>query len=148
MGEEFQRHARALERMAQRRHHQAGMPEKIWIRDAQAHTRDFQNYQAIEWIDPEYRIQWVEPISGNEEAIGFNVACNELRQQRLDQAAEQGTIDYSGILELRQSGPGIVIYAPVGKGASFNGFIAGVFRLKPFAAGLVGDNALNRSGGC
>lgn len=140
---DFRIHAESLERMAMRRLRQPGLTKEAWEQDAQQYLRHFPSYQAIEWVGPDYRVAWIEPLAGNERAAGYNVAYADQRRLHLDQAARSGTIDYSGVVELQQGGPGVVVYAPIGKGEDFNGFIAGVFRLQPFIASLADFGTLD-----
>ncbi|MFP3976898.1 putative bifunctional diguanylate cyclase/phosphodiesterase [Marinobacter sp. KMM 10035] len=134
---EFKAHASAIQRMAMRLAADPNTPESEWRRDARNYLDDFRIYTVIEWIDRDYFIRWLEPFSLNEAVLGFNVAFNEHRQQALEAARTSGHYDISDVLELRQGGKGIVIYAPVGTGPDNNGFIAGVFRMEILARELL-----------
>ncbi|ROU00889.1 EAL domain-containing protein [Marinobacter sp. R17] len=138
LASDFTAHVHALRRMAERRAASPNMPREIWQEDAEHYLRDFRHYQAIEWIAPDYRIRWVAPLAGNENVVGFNVAFNAERLASLKQAARTGVADFSGIIELRQGGTGIVIYAPiVDDEGGRHGFIAGVFRMEGLAEALI-----------
>lgn len=132
----FASHVEALHRMAARLEVQPDMPQTVWREDARHYLADFETYQAVEWIDRNYIIRWVEPMEGNEEVIGFNVAFSDARRQALASAALTGTLDMSGVVELKQGGTGLVIYAPVNEANSNIGFIAGVFQLQNLVADL------------
>src|SRR5690554_825689 len=134
---EFTGHAGALRRMANRFAADPETPESEWREDARNYLEDFPIYTVIEWVDRDYFIRWLEPFSLNETALGFNVAFNEQRKQTLEVAQASGNYDISDVLELRQGGEGIVIYAPVGTGPDNNGFIAGVFRMEILARELL-----------
>ncbi|WP_228160729.1 putative bifunctional diguanylate cyclase/phosphodiesterase [Marinobacter bohaiensis] len=135
---DFRSHVQALDRMARRRATTPDMPETIWRADAERYLRDFGHYQAIEWIGPDRRIRWVAPMAGNRQVVGFNVAFNEERRQSLLDATRQRRIDYSGIIELRQGGTGLVIYAPIVTADGTDlGFIAGVFRMDGLLEALI-----------
>ncbi|MBC7185213.1 MAG: diguanylate cyclase, partial [Marinobacter sp.] len=134
---EFLVHAEAIRRMAQRLYADPSTTEQQWREDARNYLDDFGVYQAIEWIDPGYVIRWLEPVTDNEDVIGYNVAFNPERRQALELAQQSGNWDLSGIIDLRQGGKGMVIYAPVGAGAANNGFIAGVFRMEVLARQLL-----------
>ena len=128
--QEFRAHRLALKRMAERRKVQPDMSEATWRADASNYLEHFGTYQAIEWIDPDFNIRWVEPIAGNEDVLGFNVAFSEARRQALTEAARTGELDTSGVIELKQGGTGVVLYEPIGAGANNRGFIAGVFHME------------------
>jgi diguanylate cyclase (GGDEF)-like protein len=133
----FMVHLQAVQRMARRLDTDSSITRDIWSADASNHLEDFGVYQAIEWIDSDYRIQWLEPFEGNKNVIGYNVAFSPERLAALQKAQTTGNLDLSGVIDLRQGGKGLVIYAPVGQGASNNGFIAGVFKMEVLADDLL-----------
>eukprot|EP00003_Mantamonas_plastica_P029041 TRINITY_DN6819_c0_g1_i1.p1 TRINITY_DN6819_c0_g1~~TRINITY_DN6819_c0_g1_i1.p1 ORF type:complete len:697 (+),score=83.67 TRINITY_DN6819_c0_g1_i1:6772-8862(+) len=140
---EFTIHATAIARMAHRLDVTPDTAEATWRRDARHYLEDFGVYQAIEWVDRDFVIRWLEPLShDNENVIGFNVAFSEQRRQALEQARASGTYDISGVIDLKQGGKGLVIYAPVGTGVNNNGFIAGVFRMETLARLLLTERVL------
>ncbi|MEX2474120.1 putative bifunctional diguanylate cyclase/phosphodiesterase [Marinobacter sp.] len=140
---EFLVHLEAIRRMAQRLEAEPDTTEATWSQDARNYLDDFGVYQAIEWIDRDFVIRWLEPVSGNDDAIGYNVAVSPERRQALEQARANGTIDISGVIDLRQGGQGLVIYVPVYSGASNNGFIAGVFQMETLARHLLASRVLD-----
>lgn len=139
---EFLVHAQAIGRMAYRLYAQPDTPESRWRVDARNYLEDFGVYQAIEWIDSNYIIRWLEPLVGNEDVVGYNVAFNDQRREALDKAAATGDYDLSGIIDLRQGGKGMVIYYPVGAGDTNNGYMAGVFRMEVLAEQLLTSRVL------
>ena len=66
----FMVHLQAVQRMARRLDTDSSITRDIWSADASNHLEDFGVYQAIEWIDSDYRIQWLEPFEGNKNVIG------------------------------------------------------------------------------
>lgn len=134
---EFMAHADAIRRMANRLAADLQTPESEWREDASNYLEDFRIYQAIEWIDRDFIIRWLEPFAGNESVLGFNAAMGKQRSRALEAARDSGNYDVSGVIELRQGGKGIVIYAPVNTGADNNGFVAGVFRMETLARQLM-----------
>jgi len=139
---EFRVHSEAIRRMAKRLQANPSTTEREWRQDARNYLDDFGVYQAIEWIDRNFVIRWLEPVTDNEEVIGYNVAFNDERRQALELARQTDNWDLSGIVDLRQGGKGMVIYAPVGAGADNNGFIAGVFRMDVLARQLLTSRVL------
>ncbi|WP_319921915.1 bifunctional diguanylate cyclase/phosphodiesterase [Marinobacter vulgaris] len=115
---------------------------EVWEQDARNYLADFGVYQAIEWIDGNFVIRWMEPLAGNEEAIGYNVAFSPERRQALEFARSTGSLDISGVIDLKQGGKGLVIYAPILSGEANNGFIAGVFKMETLARQLLSRRAL------
>ncbi|OHY80194.1 diguanylate cyclase [Marinobacter sp. AC-23] len=137
MEREFMVHADSIRRMASRLQKNPQMSEREWREDARNYLVDFRIYQAIEWIDSDLIIRWLEPLEANENVLGFNTAFNQNRRSALESAKQSGNYDISGVLDLRQGGKGIVIYAPVGTGLDNSGFIAGVFRMETLAQQLL-----------
>ena len=140
---EFQIHAEAIDRMASRMTIDPTMTEYRWRADARNYLQNFGVYQAVEWIDQNFVIRWLEPLAGNENVIGYNVAFSEQRRQALETARETGAYDISDVINLRQGGKGMVIYAPVGLGAANRGFVAGVFRMQTLVEQLLDKRVLN-----
>ncbi|MDI9243923.1 EAL domain-containing protein [Marinobacter sp. CHS3-4] len=134
-------HVEAIERMAQRMAEDPSTSQEHWSADARNYLEDFGVYQAIEWIDANYAIQWLEPMTGNEGVIGFNVAFSPERAAALKRSQQTGNLDISGVIDLKQGGKGLVIYAPVSSGSENNGFIAGVFKMDVLAGELLTPDA-------
>ncbi|MCG7200115.1 EAL domain-containing protein [Marinobacter pelagius] len=139
---EFTIHAEAISRMAARLKVVPETTEASWRADARSYLDDFGVYQAIEWIDRDFVIRWLEPVSGNQDVVGYNVAFSDRRREALETARTTGQYDISGIIDLKQGGKGLVIYAPVGTGAGNNGFIAGVFRIETLVEQLLTSRVL------
>jgi len=140
---EFTIHVKTLERMAERLEVMPETPESVWKADARRYLKDYGVYQAVEWIDRNFIIRWLEPVSGNQDVIGFNVAFSEQRRQDLESARATGKPDISGVINLKQGGQGFVIYAPVGTGTDNNGFIAGVVRMEVLAQQMLSSRILD-----
>jgi len=140
---EFLVHLQAIRRMAQRLEVNPDTTEAEWSQDARNYLDDFGVYQAIEWIDRDFVIRWLEPLSGNRDVVGYNVAFSPERRQALERAQASGTIDVSGVIELRQGGQGLVIYVPVHAGPDNNGFVAGVFKMETLARQLLTSRVLD-----
>lgn len=140
---EFLAHVQAIRRMARRLEANPDMTKELWREDARNYLDDFGVYQALEWIDRQFVIRWLEPLSGNEEVIGYNVAFSPERRTALEAAQANGTIDISGVIDLRQGGKGLVIYVPVYSGDENKGFIAGVFQMETLARELLTRRVLD-----
>lgn len=139
---EFLVHADAITRMAQRFEATPTTSRETWEQDARNYLADFGVYQAIEWIDQNYVIRWMMPLEGNEDAIGYNVAFSPERLASLQQAQATGNLDISGVIDLKQGGKGMVIYAPIFSGDANNGFVAGVFRMETLVRHLLTSRTL------
>ncbi|MGO1500417.1 MAG: bifunctional diguanylate cyclase/phosphodiesterase [Marinobacter sp.] len=130
-------HADAVQRMANRLAAAPKTPEREWREDTRNYLEDFRIYQAIEWIDTNFIIRWLEPFANNENLLGYSAAFDKQRRRALEAARQSGNYDISDVMDLRQGGKGIVVYAPVGTGADNTGFVSGVLRMDTLVGQLM-----------
>lgn len=92
---------------------------------------------------PEYfPVAYVEPLTGNELALGFDLASDAIRRTALERARDTGAIAISGRVELVQETQrqfGFLVILPIYRGAPgetiaerrdrLQGFLLGVFRV-------------------
>ena len=125
---------RSLERMTSRWKEQGGTPMDEWRADARRYLREQPGLKAVEWVDSSYYIRRVEPLAGNERALGLNIKFNEERERALTGAAESDSITITQPLDLVQGYKGFITYSPLGTGDAFDGFIVGVFGVEELMA--------------
>lgn len=109
-----------------------------FARQASSKLQQFAALQAINWVDPQGVIRWVNPLAGNEPAQNLDVRAIPGPAAALALADSTGTLALTGPIGLAQGGAGFVGYLPVGEagaGASAGdaagtgeGFINIVFR--------------------
>lgn len=126
-----------VERKAARAAREGELDESGWRADARDLIEHYPHFQALQYTDSDRTIRWIEPLAGNESALGLNIALNPQRAAALSYAAATGITDLSGIIDLQQGGSGVVAYAPIGTGEQLQGFINGVFRLSDLTGGLL-----------
>ena len=87
-------------------------------------------------------VNYIEPLAGNEKAVGYDVYSNPVRRQALDDASLSGTMVATDPIRLVQetsNQTGILVFLPVYKGGVtpqseldrarlLKGFVVGVFR--------------------
>lgn len=127
----------ALQRMAQRWVIGGGTPYELWRNDARNYTQQLSGLKALEWIDSTYRVRWVEPLRGNESAVGLNVRFDAQRTQALTGAAALDSPTLTEPIDLVQGYPAFIAYLPLTVRGRFDGFVAGVFSIEDFFAGAV-----------
>jgi PAS domain S-box-containing protein len=127
----------SLARMAARWEANGGTEQAQWRRDAANHVAQLPGLRALEWIDPSYRVRWVEPLAGNENALGLNVLSDARRAEALRGAAERQRPTLTPPLKLAQGYNAFIAYLPVRKDGRFDGFIAGVFSIEEFFHGAM-----------
>ncbi len=119
-----------LRQMANRWEANGGTPKALWEADAEAYVKDFYGYQAIELVDPSFKVRSVVPLAGNEAAqdIDFNLELR--RKTTLQVARDLRQSMLTGNISLVQGGQGFLATFPLFVGEQFDGFIVGVFRFQ------------------
>jgi PAS domain S-box-containing protein len=128
----------SLARMAARWESAGGTPYHLWRRDAANHVSQLPGLRALEWIDADYRVRWVEPLQGNESVVGLDVLFDAPRADALRGAAQRNRATLTPPLRLVQGYAAFIAYLPVRKNGRFDGFVAGVFGIDDFFFGAIG----------
>lgn len=137
----------ALRRLADRwpQQHDA---QQAWQQDVQALLDDFDNFQAIEWLDSNYRMRWIEPLQGNEQVIDFVYTPAHPNYEVLERSRSSAAALLSNSFVLQQGGRGLAYYIPVYRQAenpdSFDGFLLGIFRVETLLRDLLGEKDNDR----
>ncbi len=129
----------SMARMAARWDAAGGTDERLWRADAANHVTQLAGLRALEWVDMDFRVRWVEPVAGNEQALGLDVRSDPRRARIVTQAAAREQPTLTPPLHLAQGYPGFVVYLPVHRAGRFDGFIAGVFSIEDFFHDTVSD---------
>lgn len=119
-----------LNRMAQRWVIRGSIPYNEWQEDARHQVKDQLGLKAVQWVDPSYHVRWVEPIEGNERAIGLNILYDETRRKLLEHANLNNQIIITPPLDLIQGYKAILAYVPIHTQDGFQGFIVGLFNVQ------------------
>lgn len=148
--EEYARHAaeqiegRAAERllpfarMAHRWERAGGGDEAGWRADAVEYHADHPELLAIEWVDETSRIRWVEPLEGNEAAVGLELNDEGTRAAARARSTATGMPAMSGVIELVQGGPGVLFFHPLWLGGELTGHLVFVARPGLLVEQLIG----------
>jgi len=91
----------------------------------------FPDIQAINWIEADGTIKWVNPYQGNEAALGFNIRSVETSRAGIDAATASGKLTVSSPFRLVQGGNGFVAYVPFAAEGREPGTIGLAFRADP-----------------
>jgi len=76
----------AFKRMGERWQEMNGTPESLWREDARAYLHDIPSINAIEWVDSNKVVRWIEPLEGNEKALNLDIGKDPLRNHALKEA--------------------------------------------------------------
>jgi diguanylate cyclase (GGDEF)-like protein/PAS domain S-box-containing protein len=143
----FTQQTGTLVRLAERWELQHDNPH-LWQADVDRLLRDFQNFQAIEWLDSGYRMRWIRPLAGNEAAIDLVYHPEHPNYPVLVKAQNTGKPHLSSPFMLAQSGQGLAYYVPLYKyqdgERTFDGFLLGIFRVEVLLADLLRDLRADR----
>ncbi len=139
----FELQAQALQRLGLRWASHYDDPAR-WQLDVHSLLDGFDNFQAIEWLDRQYRMRWIEPLAGNEEVIDFVYTSAHPNYSLLEQVRTTGAPLLSNSFELLQGGPGLAYYVPLyrtaGDPSSFDGFLLGIFRVEVLLGDLLRED--------
>jgi len=128
----------ALEQMANRWQNSGGTPKAAWEADALQYIEDFGGYQAIEWVDPSFRVRWIVPTEGNKAAENFDLSKESRRQITLSVARDLHQTLLTRTITLAQGGKGMLAVVPlftkdradIPTTNHFDGFIVAAFRFQ------------------
>lgn len=129
----------ALNRMASRWETRGRTPVHEWQVDAGHYVKDSVGLRAVEWVDNTYHVRWVEPLRGNEKAVGLNIVFNEDRKKALEGAASRRSITLTPPIDLIQGYRAIISYSPVFVEDVFDGFIVGIFDVQKLINNAVSE---------
>ena len=101
----------------------------------------YPTYQAIEWVDPGFRVRWVTPLKGNEGEPGRYLGASERQVEALQAAEKSGNTIASRPLDLRQGGKGLLVCVPVFSKNQLTGFLVGIFRYQDVIPSILHDVA-------
>lgn len=119
-----------LKQMANRWQVSGGTARDLWEADAAAYIKNFRGYQAIEWVDPSFKVRWVVPLAGNEAAQNLDLSREPRRQIPLQVARDLREIVLTHNILLAQRGKGFLATVPLFVGDRFDGFIVAVFQFQ------------------
>lgn len=132
----------AIQRMARRWSDYRRHPP-AWQRDADALLEDFDNIQAIEWLDASHCIRWIHPLQGNEPAVEFQYPDDHPNLPYLQIARESGQPVLSNQFELVQGGAGLAyqipLYRDAGGNPQFDGYLIAIFRAEALLHSLLAE---------
>jgi len=125
-------------RMAHRWERAGGGDEAAWRADAAEYHADHPELLAIEWVDETSRIRWVEPLEGNEAAVGLELNYEGTRAAARARSTETGMPAMSQVIELVQGGPGVLFFHPLWRDGGLAGHLVFVARPGPLVDELLG----------
>jgi len=136
-------HIATLSRMAARWKSAGGTQYESWRADAANLVNAFPGLRALQWIDPTYHVQWVEPLAGNEAELERDVLAGNPYAAPLRGASESSRELMTPPMQMPQGYAGFVAYLPVRRDSRFDGFIAGQFSIPDLFNGAIDTRLSN-----
>lgn len=135
----------ALVRMAKRWEKEGKPSRQAWEADAGLYVSHHPGVQAVAWVDPAYRVQWIAPPEGNEATQGLDLGFEDRRRSVLELSRHSRQVTAAGTFDLAEGGKGFQVYVPLMAGPSFDGFIAGTFHVQDSFDAILANVALHYS---
>lgn len=117
--------------------------QESFTTQAQAIEKMFGGFQALNWIDQDFRIVWVVPEASNQGAEGRSLLDHPVARTPILKASASRVPTMSAPLDLFQGGRGFTAYFPVvdrrSEKSNLLGFVNAVFRIQPLVEGVFDD---------
>ena len=120
----------AIQRMVRHWELNKGTGKKEFIEEARSYLADVPGFQALEWVDSNYYVRWVEPFKGNERALNLNFVFENNRRSAMIKARDTRLITVTSPINLVQGGQGFLTFFPIFVEGEFKGYILAVFRIQ------------------
>ncbi len=133
----------ALERMAARWSKSGGTEYNEWQSDAENYNKNFNTFENIQWVDANFVVRWIEPLTGNQSVIDKNLALEQERRDALENSLRRHATIISATIPLESDERGILVYAPVYRNEKFDGFILGVSNVQTLLRRVSPDELKN-----
>lgn len=101
-----------------------------WEYDASLIIEQNPSFLLVEWIDKDMIIRRIEPIQGNEKAIGLDISQFDYRRSDWQEARDDSLINFTHWLELVQGPNAFLVDAPVYFEDGFKGTITAAMDFK------------------
>lgn len=142
--EEVQQNINTLRNLKNRLEITKGEYFNYWDKDAGMIVEQDSSFLFVEWIDSSMVIQMIEPMQGNEDAIGLDISNLDYRKEDWEQARQDSIINFTYWLELVQGYNAFLVDAPVFYEENFQGTItAGINFNEQFNSIMQGLNLYN-----
>jgi signal transduction histidine kinase/ActR/RegA family two-component response regulator len=101
----------------------------------------YPDYQAVEWVDPTFRVRWTARSDGNEGDRGVNPSGDAVQQVAIQAAEQYGDALVTRPVNLLQGGRDLLACVAVHTAGKLSGFVVGVFRYRELISSILRDVA-------
>jgi len=122
----------ALRRMTHRWEAGNGTPYLVWRNDARDYVRQIDGLEELQWIGPDYRVQWAEGARRSGWMENRDIRTNTKLAHDLEEGAANGA---TLITEPHEVGPdesAFTVFIPMQRDGKFDGFLAALFSSRGF----------------
>jgi signal transduction histidine kinase/CheY-like chemotaxis protein len=95
-------------------------------------------YQAIEWVDPSYRLRWVLP-EDMRKSESSSLVSDASRRNALEAADASGRVTFARPVKLQHGGRALLVCVPVYSEEKLGGFLIGEIRHQELIDSILGD---------
>jgi len=130
-----------LEQLAGRWKTRKQVDEADMESDVELAMSGYPPYQAIEWVDPTYRVHWVSPQGRNQANLGAKFGLDEQQRVALQAAADSHELFVTHPVSLPPDGRGLLICVPVYSNQKLDGFLLAAYRYEDLLSSFLHDVA-------
>lgn len=117
------RDIQSLENLKVRLENTNGKYFEYWEHDAELILQQNASFKFIEWIDDKMIIQKINPVKGNEAAIGLDISKVDYRNKEWIKHSQYGSTNITSWFKMTQGGHAFLVDVPVNYNNMFRGTI-------------------------
>jgi len=130
-----------LEQLAGRWHARGQRTDEDMRSDVQLALSGYPAYQAVEWVDPSYRVLWQTPQTRSLDEGGSDIKQGEATRAILRDAEQKQGVVVSHPVDFGRGAKGLLICVPVYSHRRLDGFLLSAFRYQALFAPILQDVA-------
>lgn len=98
--------------------------------------------QAIEWLDQDFSIRFIEPEEARKKVPGDNMMARNIQYHLIKRATEKKQVFITHPTKLTDNYTVFSLYVPIHKNDEFKGFLVGIFDVNEFFQGAISNLVL------
>ncbi len=119
----------SLQRIVNRWEMSGGTSKSEFYNDTLNYISDLPGLQAIEWVDKNFQVKWVVPVSGSDEKIhDLHRVFEKKNRIALEKIRDTKKPAMIGPMDFDYDGKGFMVYFPIYIKGEFDGFLSAVFK--------------------
>jgi PAS domain S-box-containing protein len=122
----------ALRRMSHRWETGGGTPYLVWRNDARDYVRQIDGLEELQWIGPDYRVQWAEGARRSGWLENRDIRTDARLAHDLEESIETGVPLVTAPHEVGPEESAFTVFIPMQRDGRFDGFLAALFSSRGF----------------